>query len=317
VARLQEAVAADSRLGDRIFEHVWKETERLQRFGPSPGEFRCGVEQQGLVKRGDNGADLVIKKLLSMSTTSFIHCGSISRYSGDVHTGYVLSWEGFGSFLRLILRYRNLVEGNLIIPSASYSFVESIGDLYDLDEVTHANIGKDALKVNLDIDEVEQQFFETPNRGYQAPVGAVEIFLPHLMDISIETIARLRSKEQDAFIRYHRYLSEFFHDSSKISDESSIVECLQRVDEGVRETQALFDGIRKKNLYSGLGVAVGLLSAVLCLFMPHDVAEYIRAVVGGATGAASFKYLASRHQSLTEVRNADFYFPWLLHRERA
>lgn len=319
VDALQNALAADVFLADEVFALVWEELVRLDRQRPPIGEFRCGVEQQSLVKKGYGEADLVVKKLVSVSTTGFIHCGSIDRYSGDVHTGFVLSWAGFGSFLKLLLRYRHLVEGHLIIPAASYGWVENTGDEFTASEVTHASIGKDALKaleVNLDVDEIDQRSFESPESGHKTPVGAVEIFLPHLKDIDVETIVRLRGDEQDAFIRYHRYLSAFFHDSSRARDEKSIVECLQQIDEGVRETQASFEGIRKKNLYSGLRFGIGLSTAVLCLFMPHAISEYIRAVVGGATGVAGFEYLASRNKSLEEIRNADFYFPWLLHREK-
>jgi hypothetical protein len=140
-----------------------------------------------------------VKKLLSMSTTSFIRCGSISRYSGDVHDGYMLSWEDFGPFLKFAIRHRPLVEGNMIVPAASYEFTESIGDSCD-DKVTHASVGRDSVKVNLDIAEIEKQFFEQRDESFKLPVGAVEIYLPHLKDVDIETIVKLRQHERDAFI---------------------------------------------------------------------------------------------------------------------
>jgi hypothetical protein len=304
--------APTDRVADRIFELIHEDLERQAKVGSVPGEFRCGVEQESLLKRGYGDADLVVRKLVSMSTTSFIHCGAISRYSGDVHDGYSASWDAFGQFLSLIFRYRQAVESNLVIPTVSYSFVESIGDLSD-ETVTHANFGRDSLNVNLEIGEIDRQFLETERPAHEVPVGTVDILLPHLKNVSLETIVRLRVNEQESFIRYHRCLSKFFHDASKVTNEQGILDCLLQIDQGIRESEASFNVMRKKNLYSGLGLAVGLSSAVLCLFLPHELAEYIRAVIGGATGVAAFKYLAAQQDSAAEIRKSAFYFPWLLH----
>lgn len=312
VIEADKRVDASPRLRTEIIDHVVSTIKAGYPRKPSAHELRCGVEHNGLTKKGVSGADLVVKKLLSLSTTSFIHCGHIHENS---EIGFQQYWNDIVPFLDFVVRYRPLVEENLIVPIASYSFREDIGDFGHRDDVTETQIGKEILHLNLSIEEIEKQFFESPNLDYKSPPGSVEIFLPHLKTVDMQTIVRLRRDEQDAFIRYHRYLSDFFRDSAVISNERSIVDCLQRIDEGVRETDVALNLLKKKNIYNGLALSVGLSSVALCLFLPSEIAEYIRAVVGGATGVAALHYVASTQDSSAKIKNADFYFPWLLHKE--
>jgi hypothetical protein len=61
-------------------------------------------------------------------------------------------------------------------------------------------------------------------------------------------------------------------------------------------------------------LAVGVTSSALCIVAPEEVAEYVRALVGGATAAAGFKYFSTRQTAGDRAKDTDFYFPWLLSR---
>jgi hypothetical protein len=298
-------------LREQIIDHVVK---TIKAGYPQKGrshELRFGVEHRGLTKRWRSGADLAVKKLISLSTTSFVHYGKIHE---DGEHGWQQYWNEIVPFLEFLVRFEPLVRENLVIPTATHSSYYNIGDFSgDPDDRREEGTGKEVLHLNFDLEEIEKQFFELRDPNFKPPPGAVEIFLPHLKHVDMQAIVRLRKDERDAFIRYHQYLSNFFRDSAAVNDEGSIVDLLQKIDEGVRKTEATLNRVTKKETYSGSGVAVGLLSMGLGLFMPPDIAEYIRAVVGGATASAGLQYLSSRHASLAEVKDADFYFPWRLH----
>lgn len=245
---LEAKVKADSELASRLLHFVSGEVKRLAEQSRLRGEFRCAVEEVSLSKHGTNHTETVLKKLVSLSTTSYIHCGEISQ-DDDVSPGGLV-WRAFGRFLRFAIRYRSLVESNLVIPTAIYAQRNS--DMGGI-ECERTYIGKDSLKVNLDLTEIEQQFFEFADNSNRPPVGAVEIFLPHLSGIDMNAILRLRQSEEDAFIRYHRHLTTFFDESARANNERKILHCLQKIDEGVRETQTVFNAVRSKNIYSGLG----------------------------------------------------------------
>jgi hypothetical protein len=283
-------------------------------------EFRCGIEHISLIKRWDSDADIAIRKLLSISTTTIIHCGTIIEHQGDMHNGYYKYWDGINSFLKIISRYRELVEANFIVPIPSYSFTndDDMGDFNNPEDRLNINkeIGKETLEINLEIEDIKKQFFELSNSENSLPAGSVDIFLPHFKNITTNEIIKLRMNEQNAFIKYHRYLEKFFLDSSRSYNERDILNCLKDIDNGIREIDSIFKIIKKKNLYNSLGVTVGLSCVALCLFMPKEIAEYIRAIVGGATGVATLKYLASKVESFEKIINKEFYFPWLIHRKR-
>src|SRR5690348_2500162 len=80
IDRLDKAIQDDVDLADELFRLVWRELESLPNAPFVPGEFRCGIDHASLEKRESEDMDLVLRKLVSLSTTSFIYCGSIDRY---------------------------------------------------------------------------------------------------------------------------------------------------------------------------------------------------------------------------------------------
>lgn len=293
---------------------------KLQKYSFPKNEFRCGIEHLSLMKRWNTDADTAIKKLVSMSTTSFIHCGQIVKHIGEYSTDdYGPSWEskGLESFLSFLVRYKKLIQSNIIIPIPSYRYFNTynsgdFGHPEDIEETDYEKIDKGLLNIDLDLDDIKKQFFETRNSNLDTPIGSVELYLPHLENIDFKTIVKLRKTEEEAFIKYHRHLSDLLNNPSNVKNERTILDCLRKVDEGVRETESSFKAIRANNLYKGLGLGVGLACTSLLLFLDKEIAEYIQAVLGGATGVGGFNYLASRRSSRENARKSDFFFPWLL-----
>ena len=169
------------------------------------------------------------------------------------------------------------------------------------------------IKVSLDYDELEKQLYEIPSQVGTLPIGAIDLYLPHLATVGIDTLIELRENEEYAFIKFQRMLSEFFRDSHFASNEQKLLHCMQEVDEGVRETEEELSLIAKKRLYSGAGVSVGLIATTLCLYCKPEVAEYVQALVGGATTIAALKHFAMKQEKKGELKRSDFYFPWLVH----
>lgn len=101
-------------------------------------------------------------------------------------------------------------------------------------------------------------------------------------------------------------------ESSAAQNESALNYAMRQVDEGIRDFEEEFKSIGNKNKLKGGGILSGVSSVVLCMFAPPEITEYIRAIIGGATGVGAFNYLANRTESKEKIRRSNFYFPWLI-----
>src|SRR5437016_1979121 len=91
------AINADIHLREKIVWPIRDEIQRVANLKFPKHEFRCGIEHQSLSNKMESDADLIVKKLVSLTTTRFVHCGLINEYAVDVHDGYSLSWSDIGS----------------------------------------------------------------------------------------------------------------------------------------------------------------------------------------------------------------------------
>ena len=300
-------------------EVFWEIVSNLNpgEFLRSPG-FKMIAQGGSLAKREPQLSGTLVKKFVSMTTSSLFEYGNIENEAGGEGDAINI-WDrkAQDSFVQFLLKYRSLVEKNLVVPIATIKQTvrDDMGSRLRNDgkreAVGTSTYHRETFNVSLDYDELYRQLSETPAR-VAPPAGAISLYLPHLANVDLKDIVRLREDEQDAFIRYHRTLSKLFSDSKLAKNEHALLDAMREVDDGIRRTSEAFESVRRSNRYSKIGLAVGITSAALCVVAPEEVAEYLQALVGGATAAAGFKYLSTRQAADDRAKDTDFYFPWRL-----
>lgn len=283
----------------------------------SRNSFVWLISNQSLTQQNDVNPHTPLKKLVSMTTSSYVHFGNFHRerhYSGTNN-----DWNQGRDFINFLLEHKNLVKDNYLVPTFDHKEVENADDWGNSDPRSEWKIytystGKEAYKVNLDLSEVKKQFFEIPSQT-RLPFGSVDLFLPHLEKIDFKTIISLRKKEGNAFIRYHRYLKDFIEKMEGADDEKKILYAMEEVDDGIRQVEEKFKIIKSSNAFINSSILVGLASIGLCIFLPEEIAEYIEAVAGGTAGATALKYFSSVKESKLKTKDNDFYFPLMLHQK--
>lgn len=271
--------------------------------------FNLLVNGKPLERRWNKDEGVAVRKMLSFSSVSFIQNGKIVFDRSSPLGGSVPKWHrGVNFFVRFLLKYRSTIERNMIVPFPNIEQKDrSMRHTY-----RHTSFSGSLLPVDLEYDAVSNQFFESGAEGGARPNAFVTLYLPHVSMLSIDSIVKLREEEKNPFILYQRWLSDFFRKSSEATTEQVLLDCMKEVDSGIRRIDAAFHTLKKKHRYHELSIGLGLTTAILCLIAPPEVAEFVRAAVGGATGVSALQYFSMRGSELDTVKGSDFYFPWLL-----
>lgn len=275
------------------------------------------ISHQSLTQQKGANPYTPLKKLVSMTTSSYVHFGNFHRERH--YSGHNNNWSQAKDFISFLLEHKDLVKDNYLVPTFDHKEVDNADDWGNSDPITEwktytYSTGKEAYKINLDLSEVKKQFFEIPSQT-KLPFGSVDLFLPHLEKIDFKTIISLRKKEENAFIRYHSYLKDFILKMEGADDERKILYAMEEVDDGIRQVEEKFKIIKSSNAFINSSILVGLASIGLCIFLPEEIVEYIEAVAGGTAGATALKYFSSVKESKLKTKDNDFYFPLMLHQK--
>lgn len=302
--------------GVEIREHItqmaFEMTPQLQKAGsqglPIEG-LNIWAKGKPLGKNWGESSDTIINKLCTFSTISFIEFGTI--HERIIEGASLLSWpgdEGPHLFIKTLLKYRAPIEANILYLYAPAETWEYMGE----NPPENLNwFDKSFLPVTLNYDQLFRQMTETDHYPRLGPAETVRFYLPHLKGIDSAEIIRLRSKEQDAFNRYQKILRKFFNEFPSPPTETILLDLMREVDEGIRETQATFEKIRKAQWLAGLQIGVGLATSFLIVFAPKEISEFIKVAASGLVAGKAFEYI-TKNEKLTDLKEKPFYFPWKL-----
>ena len=300
-------------VASEVYWEIARNVEEEGGFLQLPG-FRLIVQGDSLASRKQQLQKTIFKKLVSMTTSSLFQFGQIEHDAlgfGDPFN----RWEPLAQdqFVQFLLRNNSVIKSNLLVPVATlhYTKIEGWSEEKERTVKETFRIDKSSFGISLDYEELYSQLSEAPART-TPPAGAISLYLPHLTNVDLKDIVRLRENEQEAFIRYHRTLLRLFEDSKIADNEHTLLYAMREADDGIRRVRETFENLRRSSRYSTAGIVVGLASAALCVIAPKEVAEYLRALVGGATASAAFQYFSTRRAADDQAKNTDFYFPWLL-----
>jgi hypothetical protein len=245
----------------------------------------------------------LIKKSILYGTISAFAMGEFNRWGTSGGIGYIYSIPI--TFYEFLLHYRPLIQEDLVFPIAS--------------TLTESGISKwfqetsDTLQVNLTNKELKAQLIEYREKEQLRPAGYINFYLPELRNVPLETMAKIRRDEGDAFIRLQGQLHKLLEETKQIDSETKLLELMRETDHEVRLLDQRMQVLRKSAALKGFGVAVGLVGACLYLIAPLPVTEIISAALGASTLTQGLSYFNEFRENMASVHQHDFYLPWKLH----
>lgn len=234
---------------------------------------------------------------------------SSSRHYSPVVTGkaYTIDQAAFNDLLQLVTRMR---------PALEAGVSEIVPIFPDTEHILRSRSLR-LTTANFKLPELQQQFSEEELLGSYAPREASSLshlLLPHFTNVPFERILEIRVKESDMYAEFQRRFERLLHESETTESEERILSFLRDVDGGVRELHRKFSEIesnyRRKNIY----MLIKFFAVGLVLMAPVD-AEIKKAVGGVVGGLSAFDYFTSLEdvaKSKAELRNNQFYLPWLV-----
>lgn len=155
------------------------------------------------------------------------------------------------------------------------------------------------------------QVFEGNTIGDPKDLSVLNIWLPKLSNISLDTLLRIRDDEGDSFQRFQFALKKLIC-NNKIDTETSLKELFQNVDYEVRTFEAKLEAIKRSRAMSTYQAILGFSVMGLCFLVPSEIAKTITAILGVYQSKGFIGALIKEYNRAYDLKKSDFYIPWLL-----
>lgn len=148
------------------------------------------------------------------------------------------------------------------------------------------------------------------------PLAFVQLQLPALAGVPLETILDVRQREQRAFHRFtHHFYSMIKDHEGSLAREQDLIDAIKDVDDAVEELKAEFQRIRRELVFSNVEAGVSLTVCCLSLFLPLEYVAFLSALFGGKAGSTALRSFRNYGNDMSRLRNNECYIPWLIAHE--
>jgi|GEM_PF-3676259 len=226
----------------------------------------------------------------------------------------------------LVLDFLPLVRSGFlrIVPQAVRMLVPSLqGNNFVIVTRHRKLVGQDWLLLKQEVPSLRimslsearlrHQMLEMDASQTRVPGRNLYVYLPHLSDVSMDTLASIRNHHGDVFVRYNTAMAKFFMKSARSTNETTLLEALRETDEQIRLIQADMDKIVKSQVLSAGGVVVGLAAAFLWPFTSGECAHTVAGILGGNAIREGLNFFRGTIERKHLAARSDFHFPWLIH----
>jgi len=145
----------------------------------------------------------LVKKSILYGTAAVFSMGEFTRWAMGrmILYAYAIPLQLY----EFLLHYRPLIENDLLFPIPSTMTQDGIeGWFREIEGV---------LRVSLTDDELRRQLTEQVGAETLQPAGYVNLYLPHLRNVPLETMAKIRVDEGDAFLSFQRQLEKMLQET--------------------------------------------------------------------------------------------------------
>lgn len=148
------------------------------------------------------------------------------------------------------------------------------------------------------------------------PLAFVQLQLPALAGVPLETVLDIRKREQRAFHRFtHHFYAMIKDHEGSLAREQDLIDAIKGVDDAVEELMAEFQRIRRELVFSNVEAGVSLTVCCLSLFLPLEYVAFLSALFGGKAGSTALKSFRNYSNDISRLRNNECYIPWLIAHE--
>lgn len=223
-----------------------------------------------------------------------------------------------------LFKIRPLVERGVLVPVPSEIELDQSQEHISPETIAGYNAIIDAIKkdelenvvvpVLLDEWRIRRQIEEireiSPGVSDLRPL---HIYLPHLSNVSTETLLSMREDNYEAFMRFQQALREFLLASAKVRSEQAFLELAHKVDYEIRELKSRVDTIGDERRRKGWEISSGLIASSVTLVVDAEIARYLSAVIGSKTVFDGLKFLLGRRNAYKTLEGSDYYLAYKVH----
>jgi hypothetical protein len=214
-----------------------------------------------------------------------------------------------------LLRYTTFLPEKLTYEEhytdSFYHTEDSAYTVFDFKQEYHNKAG---VQIALSTPNTKNHIFEKYHDSAMH-TGIINVWLPEIRDIPLETLLRIRQDEADSFIRFQHSIKKFLNGLNGFDSEAMLLELFQHIDYHVREMEQKMINLSKMKALASINAIVGSALMGLTFFLPPDVARAVIAVLGGFQLKEYKDKLSEIYDKRNELKSSDFYVPWLMHDE--
>lgn len=273
---------------------------------------RCSFAQKKSLELGK--LELAMKKLAAYADRVILVYGQIEEYTNmPKNVSYYNPAQVIAESSNLPREFNDIF---YLLPS-----VVSTGSYYeDVDEEGNGRFdgvvsfsfysvyrAKRSYSVSFNDPVMKNNFLE-----HSPKTSVLNIWLPRVTNIPLDTFLQLRADNVDSFQRYQAAIANFLDRTSKADSESALCELFEHVDYECRRFAEKMKNIRRSRVLSSLELLVGSCALGLSFLVDSDFAKLLTSFYGIYQGKDYITSLIKYNEMKHDLQVSDFYVSWLI-----
>lgn len=230
---------------------------------------------------------------------------------------------GLKQTIEVLLQIKPLVLKGILIPiPANIEFVneeESIPQNVKIkyhriiEKIKRGDMSCFTLPVSLDRWQIRRQIEETVHfRPALSGLSPINIYLPYLSNIDLDTLIGLREDNYEIFQRYQQSLKNFLVSSPNLNSENAFLEIARKIDFEIETLSIKVKEMASQRNRRGWEIGIGIGVSALTLLVDIQFAKYIAGIIGSKSVFDGITYLTNNQNN---IQNQDYYMAFLTHKE--
>lgn len=162
-----------------------------------------------------------------------------------------------------------------------------------------------------------QQINEESHDNSFAAAGMQNLFFPTLHGLDLDTMLKVMEDHGDPTARFRLALRGIMKQGAGDLGDKALYHTMQRIDVEIRNLSSEMQRISMDRTLRRLETGIGALAVGLSFCAPAWMAPIAAEVLGSLTAVDGARHLIAAKRRESEIRQNDFYVPWLLHQHAA
>ncbi len=226
------------------------------------------------------------------------------------------------SIKKLSDRYKeisNFTQKFFFLPSKMATHSRYTDSFYHVEEseVINYDFSKEysnklGINISFNNPNIRNHLFENYKTKNLNP-GVMNIWLPQLKNIPMDTMLKLWKDEESTFKVYQYELKRILSKIGDIDTEMKLLELFQNVDENIRKIETKLKIIKKSSAFSKIDAVIGTTVLGLTFFLPEEITKMILSFLGSYNLYQFKDSIFKQKEKVNDFKSSEYYLPWLLH----